>query len=42
MLTAFRTHPFPIMRAAHLDTWIREGGFTTLTGIEVDAPPTAL
>jgi len=35
LLTAFRTHPFPIMRAKHLDEWIREGGFTKLTGIEL-------
>mgnify|MGYP002619654786 CR=1 FL=1 len=41
MLTAFRTHPFPIMRASHLDTWIREGEFTKVTGIEMDAAPDA-
>lgn len=35
LLTAFRTHPFPIMRAKHLDEWIRDGGFTKLTGIEL-------
>jgi Zn-dependent protease with chaperone function len=39
MLTAFRTHPFPIMRASHLDAWIREGAYTRLTGIEADLWP---
>ena len=32
-LTAFRTHPFPIMRAKHLDQWITSGECTALTGI---------
>lgn len=27
LITAFRTHPFPILRAKHLDTWVRDGGF---------------
>ncbi len=35
LLTAFRTHPFPIMRAKHIDAWIGSGGFTTLTGVAV-------
>ncbi|MBX7080643.1 MAG: M48 family metallopeptidase [Nannocystaceae bacterium] len=35
-LTAFRTHPFPIMRAKHIDEWIRSGAFTQLTGIRFD------
>ena len=35
LLTAFRTHPFPIMRAKHLDEWVSSGGFTKLTGIEL-------
>ena len=29
-ITAFRTHPFPIMRAKHLDAWIHDGGFEGL------------
>lgn len=33
MITAFRTHPFPIMRAKHLDLWISEGGFAEVSGI---------
>ncbi len=36
MLTAFRPHPFPIMRAKHLDAWLTEG-FSEVTGIELDA-----
>lgn len=32
-LTAFRTHPFPIMRANHLDQWIRSGECEQLTGL---------
>ena len=35
LITAFRTHPFPIMRAKHLDEWIRSGGFATVTGVEL-------
>ena len=35
LITAFRTHPFPIMRAKHLDEWITSGAFTTLTGIDL-------
>jgi Zn-dependent protease with chaperone function len=27
LLTAFRTHPFPILRAKHLEEWILEGHF---------------
>ncbi len=27
LITATRTHPFPILRAKHLDAWVREGGF---------------
>jgi Zn-dependent protease with chaperone function len=37
LLTAFRTHPFPIMRAKYLDEWIREGGFSQLSGVDVSA-----
>jgi hypothetical protein len=40
MLTAFRPHPFPIMRAKHLDAWIAEGGYTSLTGDPMTAPRT--
>lgn len=36
-LTALRTHPFPIMRAKHLDEWIVGGGFRELTGIDLSA-----
>ena len=34
-LTAFRTHPFPIMRANHLDQWIVSGECTKITGLEL-------
>ena len=27
LITAFRTHPFPILRAKHLDQWVSDGGF---------------
>lgn len=36
LLTAFRTHPFPIMRAKHIDEWIRSGEFTRLTGVQLE------
>ena len=36
LLTAFRTYPFPIMRAKHMDEWIRSGEFTRLTGVQLD------
>lgn len=32
-LTVFRTHPFPILRAKHLDEWIESGGYKELTGL---------
>ncbi|RMG94855.1 MAG: M48 family peptidase [Deltaproteobacteria bacterium] len=32
LLTAFRTHPFPILRAKHLDAWIESGGYAALIG----------
>lgn len=35
-LTAFRTHPFPIMRAKHLDSWVNEGGFDRLRGTDLE------
>jgi Zn-dependent protease with chaperone function len=34
-ITAFRTHPFPIMRANHLDQWIESGECGTVTGLEL-------
>lgn len=33
MLTAFRPHPFPIMRAKHLDTWLADES-DELTGLD--------
>lgn len=33
-ITALRTHPFPIMRAKHLDAWIEGGGYTKVTGLQ--------
>lgn len=33
LLTVFRTHPFPIMRAKHLDIWVEEGGFSRISGL---------
>jgi hypothetical protein len=36
LLTAFRTHPFPIMRAKHLDEWISSGEFSSISGIEME------
>ena len=30
LITVMRTHPFPIMRAKHLDAWVREGGYGDL------------
>jgi len=35
-MTAFRTHPYPIMRAKHLDEWIRSGDYASLTGLELE------
>lgn len=34
-ITAFRTHPFPIMRASHLDQWIESGQCRELTELEL-------
>ena len=34
-ITAFRTHPFPIMRANHLDQWIVSGECTKVTELEL-------
>lgn len=34
-ITAFRTHPFPIMRANHLDQWIESGECNKVTGLEL-------
>lgn len=42
-ITAFRTHPYPIMRAKHLIEWVQSGQYTEITGLEVEhadfAPP---
>lgn len=32
LLTIFRAHPFPIMRAKHLDLWVEQGGYTSVSG----------
>lgn len=37
MITLTRTHPFPIMRAKHLDAWISEGGFGKLSGLSASS-----
>lgn len=34
IVAAGRTHPFLIMRAKHLDSWIQSGGFSDLSGID--------
>ena len=34
-ITAFRTHPFPIMRANHLDRWIESGECGKATGLQL-------
>lgn len=36
LITAFRTHPFPIMRAKHLDAWVNEGGFQQIAGFDMN------
>lgn len=33
LITIFRTHPFPIMRAKHLDAWITGGGYQKTSGL---------
>jgi Zn-dependent protease with chaperone function len=33
LITAFRTHPFPIMRAKHLDEWVSAGSFAKVGGV---------
>jgi Zn-dependent protease with chaperone function len=33
-LTAFRTHPFPILRAKHLDEWVTSGEFHRISGLD--------
>ena len=38
LLTAFRSHPFPIMRAKHLDAWIEDGSFEAVSGIKPKPP----
>ncbi|MCP4806932.1 MAG: M48 family metallopeptidase [Proteobacteria bacterium] len=32
LLTAWRTHPMTVMRAKHLDAWIRSGGYQVAVG----------
>ena len=34
LITAWRTHPFPILRAKHLDEWIQSGEFAKFSGVE--------
>lgn len=36
LLTAFRTHPFPVMRAKHLDEWIESGGYEAVSGLKAE------
>ena len=36
VITAFRTHPFPIMRAKHLDEWITSGEYAQISGAGPD------
>jgi Zn-dependent protease with chaperone function len=36
LITAFRTHPFPIMRAKHLDEWITSGEYSQISGVPAD------
>ena len=36
LITAFRTHPFPIMRAKHLDEWITSGEYAQISGAGPD------
>ena len=36
LITAFRTHPFPIMRAKHLDEWITSGEYSQISGVGPD------
>lgn len=33
LVTAHLSHPFLVMRAKHLDSWVQSGDFTNLTGI---------
>jgi Zn-dependent protease with chaperone function len=37
LITAMRTHPFPIMRAKHLDEWITSGDYQRTAGVADDA-----
>lgn len=34
LLTAWRTHPFPIMRAKYVDEWVDSGGFAKVARVE--------
>lgn len=38
VITAFRTHPFPIMRAKHLDEWITSGEYSQISGASAEDP----
>jgi Zn-dependent protease with chaperone function len=33
LITSYMSHPFIVMRAKHLDSWVQEGNFSDLTGI---------
>ena len=37
LLTAWRTHPFPILRAKHMDEWVSSGEYAKLAGIPSEA-----
>jgi Zn-dependent protease with chaperone function len=37
LITAMRTHPFPILRAKHLDEWITSGDYQRTAGVPDDA-----
>ncbi len=40
LITAWRTHPMTVMRAKHIDEWIRTGGYSeTLSGPRLLSPP---
>ncbi|MCK6544996.1 M48 family metallopeptidase [Myxococcota bacterium] len=40
LITAFRSHPYTIMRAKHLDDWVTAGGYAALVTPAPDLPPT--
>ncbi|PRQ06285.1 M48 family metallopeptidase [Enhygromyxa salina] len=37
LITILRTHPFPIMRAKHLDRWIADGGYSKVSGLRAES-----